>query len=48
VYNVPPRRDVYRLLLDSGVDLVGSEDLQATQRILRSWRAPATGPDDAP
>ena len=34
VYNVPPRSEIYRLLLASGVDLLGTKDLEATRRAL--------------
>jgi hypothetical protein len=34
-YNVPPRAAIYRLLFESGVDLIGTEDLEATEALLR-------------
>jgi len=34
VYNVPARSEIYRVLLDSGVDLIGTKDLAATRRAL--------------
>jgi hypothetical protein len=34
-YNAPPSAAVYRLLLDGGIDLIGTEDLRATQRVIR-------------
>ncbi|MGD8414956.1 MAG: hypothetical protein PVF33_12035 [Candidatus Latescibacterota bacterium] len=34
VYNVPTRPDVYRELLDCGVDLIGTKDIVGAQRIL--------------
>jgi hypothetical protein len=33
-YNAPANAAVYRLLLDGGVDLIGTEDLEATHRVL--------------
>jgi hypothetical protein len=38
VHNVPPRAAIYRLLLESGVDLVGTEDLDATRHVLAGMR----------
>lgn len=35
VYNVPPRAEIYRALYASGVDLIGTEDLEASERVLR-------------
>ncbi len=34
VYNVPPNAEIYRVLLESGVDLIGTKDLEATRRAL--------------
>lgn len=34
-YNAPASAAVYRLLLDGGIDLIGTEDLRATHRVLR-------------
>ena len=34
VYNVPPRAEIYAVLLGAGVDLIGTEDLRRTRREL--------------
>jgi hypothetical protein len=34
VYNAPERADVYRLLMESGVDLIGTEQVSAARRVL--------------
>jgi hypothetical protein len=34
-YNAPAHSAVYRLLFEGGIDLIGTEDLQATHRVLR-------------
>jgi hypothetical protein len=34
-YNAPANTAVYRLLLDGGVDLIGTDDLRATHRVLQ-------------
>jgi hypothetical protein len=33
-YNVPANTAVYRLLLEGGIDLIGTEELEATHRVL--------------
>lgn len=34
-YNAPANAPVYRLLLEGGIDLIGTENLEATERVLR-------------
>jgi hypothetical protein len=34
---------IYKVLLESGVDLIGTEDLEATERVLRSSSPSARG-----
>jgi hypothetical protein len=41
VYNVPVDPSVYRLLLDAGVDLIGTKRLAASAEVLRSMKAPS-------
>lgn len=39
VYNVPTRRDVYDALLDCGVDLIGTKDIEGAHRLLSTSNA---------
>ena len=41
VYNVPVEPSIYRLLLDAGVDLIGTKRLAASAEVLRSMKAPS-------
>jgi hypothetical protein len=41
VYNVPVVPSIYRLLLDAGVDLIGTKRLAASAEVLRSMKAPS-------
>ena len=36
VHNVPPDRTIYAVLLDTGVDLIGTTDLSTTRRLLQA------------
>jgi hypothetical protein len=37
VYHVPVEPSIYRLLLDAGVDLIGTKRLPASAEVLRKW-----------
>jgi hypothetical protein len=41
VYNVPVEPSIYRLLLDAGVDLIGTKRLAASAQVLRNMKAPS-------
>jgi hypothetical protein len=44
VYNVAVHPAVYRLLLEAGVDLSGTEHLRASRGVLRGIATPKQGP----
>jgi hypothetical protein len=44
VYNVPVHPVVYRLLLEAGVDLIGTERLETSHGVLRGIATPKQGP----
>jgi hypothetical protein len=43
-YTVPVHPAVYRLLLEVGVDLIGTERLEASHGVLRGIATPKQGP----